>query len=114
MCSVTRSSDRGRVAESSQVCRSSSLIRLLKRSTMPFNDSDAEFRSENNGGHRHAGIAGRIQVSLPGGRIPGFFRPWVGKVVDTGQMLKVEMGVDLRRGNVLMPQQFLNRPNITG
>lgn len=41
-----------------------------------------------------------------------FFGARVGLVVDLGQMLIVQMGIDLGGGQIRMPQQFLYRPKI--
>lgn len=38
----------------------------------------------------------------------------MGGVVDLGQVLKIEMGVDLRRANVGVAEQLLDRAQITG
>lgn len=41
-----------------------------------------------------------------------FMRPGMGPVVNVRQMLKIQVRVDLRRTDITMPQQLLNRPNI--
>ncbi len=40
--------------------------------------------------------------------------PWVGAVVDLGQVLKVEVGIDLGGADICMSQQLLYRPQVTG
>ena len=38
---------------------------------------------------------------------------WMGRVVDLGQMLEIEMRINLRRGNAGMAEHFLYRPQVT-
>ena len=45
-------------------------------------------------------------MTLAYGRV-SFLRPWVGFVVDAGKVLKIKVGIDLSRGDVAVPQQFL-------
>lgn len=40
------------------------------------------------------------------------FGPGMGGVVDLGQMLEVEMGIDLGRRDACVPKHFLDRPQI--
>lgn len=46
------------------------------------------------------------------GQSGAFFRPWMGAVIDLGQMLEVEVGVDLCRGKIGMAEQLLHRTQI--
>lgn len=41
-----------------------------------------------------------------------FFRARMRLVVDFGKMLEIKMGIDLRRADIAMAQQFLDRSEI--
>ena len=41
-----------------------------------------------------------------------FFRARVGLVVNAGQVLKIEVGLNLSGGNIAVPKQFLHRPQV--
>jgi hypothetical protein len=43
-----------------------------------------------------------------------FSRPWVGFVVNAGEMLEIEVGIDLRRAQIGMSQQLLYCTQIFG
>ena len=69
-------------------------------------------------------IAASLALLLPGtGNCPSYQDPvaiqlilatraWVGRVVNIGEMLKIEVGVDLGGGNIGVPEQFLHRAQI--
>lgn len=42
------------------------------------------------------------------------FGAWVRRIIDLGQMLKIKVGVDLRRRDAGMAEHFLHRTQIAG
>jgi hypothetical protein len=57
----------------------------------------------------------QLYVSHGSGFIHGFLaRTRVRLIVDLGQMLEIQMRVDLRRGQIGVTQQFLHRAQIAG